>query len=161
MTQTPPRALPAMPTIGHPESFYARRIHEADKHNNHHAHEAWKVGQYVTLAMDVNLTWEQKLRYFQHALKRHCVPPPYPDDDVWSFYCELAQLVRTHAGTEALRLASQEDDRYAVRVDMGEDRDAVSDEAELFFGKMIPDPCPAWFHKDDYAQLKMIRDQWI
>ena len=83
-----------MPDIGHPESFYAKRCHDADRGGDHNSHEACKVGQYVTLAMDPQLSWEKKLKYFQHALKRHCAPPPYPDDDVWMFYQQLAELVR-------------------------------------------------------------------
>src|SRR5690349_11711275 len=93
-TTQPSRRMPEMPEIGHPESYYAKRCHEADYRNDHNAHEACKVGQYVTLALDPALQWEQKLKYFQHALKRHCVPPPYPDDDVWMFYQQLADLVR-------------------------------------------------------------------
>ena len=110
----PTRQLPAMPEIGRPESFYAKLVHTADRQGDTHGHEAAKVGQYVTLAMDPSLHWEEKLKYFQHALKRHCVPPPYPDDDVWMFYQQLAELVRAHCGQEALRLASLEDDLYGT-----------------------------------------------
>src|SRR5205085_1049714 len=84
---------------GRPESFYAKRVHEADRQGDIHTHEAFKVGQYVTLAMDPHLSWDEKLKYFRHALKRHCVPPPYPDDDVWMFYQQLADLVRQNSGT--------------------------------------------------------------
>lgn len=162
MTQ-PSRRMPSMPDIGHPESFYAKRCHEADRHGDHNAHEACKVGQYVTLAMDPSLSWEKKLKYFQHALKRHCVPPPYPDDDVWMFYQQLAELVRTQCGHEALRLASLEDDLYAARLQMGQTRDKIEDDAELFFSRLLGagDTCPEWFHDADWGQLKMLRDQWI
>ena len=157
------RQLPPMPEIGRPESFYAKLCHDADKAGDRHAREAYKVGQYVTLAMDPHLTWEEKLKYFQHALKRHCQPPPYPDDDVWMFYKQLADLVRQHAGYDALRLASTEDDLYAARLSMGQSRDKIEDDAEEFFGRIIGrvDLKPDWFNEDDWAQLKMIRDQWI
>ena len=155
------RQLPPLPEIGHPESYYAKLVHRADAAGNKHAHEAYKVAQYITLAIDPHLTWEEKLKYFQHALKRHCVPPPLPDDDVWVFYRGLADLVRQHAGQEALKLASNEDDLYAARLAMGQTREHIEDEAETFFGRLCPGECPEWFNEDDYNQLKLIRDQWI
>jgi hypothetical protein len=112
--------------------------------------------------MAPNLTWEQKLRYLTHALKRHCQPPPFPDDEVWMFYRQLADLVRQHAGQEALRLASTEDDMYAARLAMGQTRDKIMEDAEVFFGRLVPfEFNPEWFNEEDYRQLKMIRDQWI
>lgn len=164
LTMTPPsRELPQMPEIGHPESYYAKRVHMADEAQDVHAHEAYKVGQYVTLAMDPNLSWDEKLKYFRHALKRHCQPPPIPDDDVWMFYRNLSDLVRRHCGYEALRLASMEDDLYAARLSMGQTREKIEDDAEAFFDKLLGshDACPDWFSEEDFAQLKMIRDQWI
>lgn len=155
------RQLPPLPEIGHPESYYAKLVHRADSVGNKHAHEAYKVGQYITLAIDPHLTWEEKLKYFQHALKRHCVPPPLPDDDVWVFYRGLADLVRQHAGQEALRMASTEDDLYAARLTMGQTREHIEDEAEEFFGRLVPSECPDWLNEEDYNQLKLIRDQWI
>src|SRR4051812_48035664 len=116
---TQSQALPPMPEIGHPESFYAKKVHEADREGDVHKREAFKVGQYITLALDPHLEWDEKLKYFRHALKRHCVPPPLPDDSVWMFYRRLQDLVRQHAGQEALRLVSQEDDLYAARLAMG------------------------------------------
>jgi len=157
------RRLPPMPEIGRPESSYAKRVHEADRQGDIHTHEAFKVGQYVTLAMDPHLSWDEKLKYFRHALKRHCVPPPYPDDDVWMFYQQLADLVRQHSGQEALRLASLEDDLYAARISMGQNREQIEDEAESFFQRLLGqnDQCPDWFNEADWSQLKMVRDQWI
>ncbi len=58
---TQPRQLPRLPEIGHPESHYARKVHEAERSGDVHQREANKVGQYVTLAMDAGLSWEQKL----------------------------------------------------------------------------------------------------
>jgi len=156
------RLFPPMPEIGRPETFYAKMVHRADKAGDTFAHEAYKVGQYITLAMDPHLVWEQKLKYLSHAIKRHCSPPPFPDDEVWMFYRQLADLVRQYAGQEALRIASTEDDLYAARLAMGQLRDKIAEDAELFFLRMIPtDAPPAWFNEDDYRQLKMIRDQWI
>jgi hypothetical protein len=155
------RQFPPLPQIGHPEAYYAREVHRADRAGNRHAHEANKVGQYITLALDPHLSWDEKLKYFRHALKRHCVPPPLPDDVVWFFYGGLADLVRQHAGREALRLASTEDDLYAARLSMGQTRERIEEEAETFFQTLVPSHCPDWFNEEDYAQLKLIRDQWI
>ena len=159
---TQPREMPPMPEIGHPESYYAKAVHHADRVGDIHSHEAAKVGQYITLALNPALSWEEKLRYFQHALKRHCAPPPFPDDLIWMFYRQLAELVRQYASQEALRLASDEDDLYAARLAMGQEREKLEDEAEEFFARLMPqDHCPDWFNEQDWQQLKLIRDQWI
>jgi len=76
-----PRTFPPMPEIGRPEAYYAKHVHRADKLNDLHSHEAFKVGQYITLGLNPYLSWPEKLKYFRHALNRHCNPPPYPDDD--------------------------------------------------------------------------------
>lgn len=161
MTAHPP--LPSLPEIGHPEAYYAKRVHLADKMGDHHTHEAYKVGQYVTLALEPSLTWDQKLRYFQHAIKRHCVPPPLPDEDVWMFYHGLSNLVREYCGEEALRIASAEDELYVRRIKLGVPHETIEDEAETFFFKMLgySDTCPLHFNEEDWHQLKLLRDQWI
>jgi hypothetical protein len=155
--------LPCIPPVGRPESFYARQVHIADKANDVHAHEAYKVAQYVTLGLDPSLPWAKKLRYFDHALRRHCQPPPLPADDVWLFYRDLANLVRTHCGEQALFLASAMDDSYAERVRAGETHEAVAADAERFFADLMPfgHEKPAHFNETDWAQLKLIRDQWV
>jgi hypothetical protein len=154
--------LPPLPEIGHPEAWYAKRVHEADRDGDTHAHEAFKVGQYITLGLDQRLEWEDKLKYFKHALKRHCSPPPLPDDAVWLFYRQLADLVRQYAGQEALKIACQEDDLYATRIGIGQTREQIENEAEVFFRRLITaDECPNWFNETDYDQLKLIRNQWI
>ena len=160
MTQ---RVFPPMPEVGKPETYYAKMVHRADRDGDTYSHETYKVGQYITLALDVRLSWEQKLRYIQHALKRHCNPPPFPDDDVWMFYKQLADLVRQYAGQEALRIACQEDDLYATRLAMGQTREKIADDAEEFFNRLIPaeEHCPEWFNEEDYRQIRMIRDQWV
>ena len=163
MSEPLPTELPPMPIIGRPEGYYAKLAHEADRAGNPHAYEAAKVGQYVTLALDPALMWEEKLKYFRHALKRHCNPPPFPSDEIWLYYRDLANLVRVHAGAEALRIASTEDDLYAARESMGQLRHKIEDEAEVFFDRLIPrtETCPEWFNEEDWNQLRLIRDQWI
>jgi len=163
MTTQESHVFPPLPEVGHPESYYAQLVHQADRAGNIYLHEAAKVAQYVTLGLDPALDWPAKLRYFQHAMKRHCQPPPVPDEDVWLFYRNLKDFVRRHAGQEALRLASTEDDLYATRIGLGADRDVVEAEAETFFGQLLGtgETHPDWFNADDWAQLKLIRDQWI
>ncbi len=154
--------LPDLPVIGRRETYYAERARRASAQGDRHARAAAKVGQYVTLAGNPQLSWDERLCYYQHTLKRHCVPPPWPDDETWLFYQGLADLVRQHAGRSALKLASAEDDLYAARLAMGQIREAVEDEAEVFFAKLIPgEGCPAWFNESDYDFLKLIRNQWI
>ena len=155
--------LPPIPPVGRPESYYARQVHLADKVNDVHAHEAHKVAQYVTLGLDPALPWAKKLRYFDHALRRHCQPPPLPAETVWLFYRDLADLVRTHCGEQALFLASAMDDSYAERCCRGEPHESVAADAERFFAELMP--CgtdkPAHFNEADWAQLRLIRDQWV
>jgi len=159
-TQT--RNLPALPIIGRPESFYAKLAHDAERIGDIHGREAAKVGQYITLALDPALAWDEKVKYFRHAIRRHC-QPPLPDEGASQFYRQLADLVRRHAGAEALRIASAEDDMYAARLSLGQDRSAIEDEAEALFVRIMGsgDECPDWCTPDDWAQLRMLRDQWI
>lgn len=159
----PQQELPPLPEVGHPESYYARQVHRADKAGNVHTRESLKVGQYVTLAMDAKLSWTQKLRYFQHALRRHCNPPPLPDETVWLFYRNLAHMVREYCGREALRIASAEDDRYADRMRMGSTRDRIKRDADEFFLELMGtgDKCPDHLTEEDWDQLKLLRAQWV
>jgi hypothetical protein len=81
---------------------------------------------------------------------------------VWVFYKTLADLVRQHCGAEALRLMSKEDDMYAARLSMGQERDMLENEAEEFFGKIMGGEERAdWFLEADWEQMRLIRDQWI
>lgn len=155
--------IPDMPEIGLPESQYARLIHKAEKAGDVHSRESYKVAQYITLALDETLKWPQKLRYFQHALRRHCNPPTFADDNVWMFYRNLMCLVRDHCGREALRLASKEDDIYAKWLAMGCTRERIERDAEAFFKEMFgdADKCPEHFHEEDFDALKVFRNQWI
>jgi hypothetical protein len=90
--------LPPLPEIGHPETYYAKQVARADRLGMRHAHEAFKVGQYITLALGSRLTWEQKSRYFRHAIRSHCNGPDMAPHAVMKFYSDLADLVRRHAG---------------------------------------------------------------
>jgi hypothetical protein len=156
-------ALPVLPPIGQPEGYYSRHIRQADKCGNQHAREAMKVGQYITLGLDPNLEWDQKLRYFQHALRRHCIAPPLAPEGVWIFYGELADLVRRHAGNEMLRLASREDDLWARRVSLGQVREVIVPEAITFFNRLLGGFAerPNYVNQEDWDQLRMIQREWM
>jgi hypothetical protein len=158
-----PHVFPPMPAIGKPESYYADLIHKADLDGNTYAHEAAKVGQYITLALNPTLDWPAKLRFFQHSLNRHCALPPSPDKEVSAFYHKLCELICNYAGQEALRMASAEDDIYATRLGLGANREEIESEAEEFFSHLIGagEKRPAWFNEYDWMQLRLIRDQWI
>jgi hypothetical protein len=157
------RPLPEMPPIGRPESYYARQIAIADKTGDLHLHEASKVGQYLTLAVDPSQTWAKKMKYFDHALRRHCNPPPLPDEDVWLFYQQLSNLVRQHAGEQALRLACSKDDYFANRLTAGFAKNAIITEARQFFHELMTlgNDRPSHFNEEDWVQLKLIREQWV
>ena len=77
-----PRTFPPMPQIGLPESYYAKGVHHAEKTEDTHAREAFKVGQYITLALEPHLRWEEKLKYFQHAVGQILDRVPVPTEDV-------------------------------------------------------------------------------
>ena len=155
--------LPPLPQIGHPESYYARIAKQAEREGDIHAHEAAKVGQYITLALDPGIDWDAKRRYFRHALKRHCAPPQVSSELVEMYYQRLSDLVMHHAGAEALRLASAEDDKYATRLADGQSRRSIMEDAVEFFANLmgVDDTCPSHFKDEDWVQLRIIRNQWI
>jgi hypothetical protein len=155
--------LPPLPEIGHPESYYARLAKTAERGGDIHAHEAAKVGQYITLALDPSIDWDAKRRYFRHALRRHCSPPQVSSELVEMYYQRLVDLVMQHAGAEALRLASSEDDKFAMRLSSGEPRRTIMEDALEFFGNLmgVDDSCPSHFKEEDWLQLRIIRNQWI
>src|SRR5689334_9149983 len=99
--------MPPMPEVGHPEAYYIEKLHDAHRSHDSLLHESLKVAQYVTLALDHNLNWPDKLRYFEHAMHRHCTPPLTAADAVLKYYEQLKRLVMEHAGEEAIRVASQ------------------------------------------------------
>jgi hypothetical protein len=150
-----------MPELGHPEATYLRRIRRAEAAGDTLARDAYKVAQYITLALNPALTWPEKLRYFTHTLHRHCVPPEWPEESIWMFYQSLANLVRENAGLDALRLASAEDDIYAARLGMGATREKIENDAEEFFAGIVGFTKPDWFNEGDYQQLVLLRDQWV
>jgi hypothetical protein len=155
--------LPPLPDIGRPESYYAEQVKLAEQYRNQHAREAYKVGQYVTLGLDKRLDWEKKLRYFRHALRSHCNPPPLAADKLWLFYGQLADMVRRNAGSEALRLASQEDDYYIGQARAGVPRQQIMVQATLFFRKILGEreEKPEYLNQEDYEQILILRNQWI
>lgn len=155
--------LPPMPEVGRPESYYARAAKRADELDNPHAKEAAKVGQYLTLALDGRLEWEQKLRYFRHAIRAHCQAPPLARDEVWMFYGQLADLVRQYAGEQAVRLASQMDDAWAGQLSIGIPREQIRAEAQAFFRRLVGDTdhCPDFLNRDDWEQIRILKTQWV
>lgn len=161
MTQL--RPLPQLPPIGKPDWYYGKHIHHADRVGDALEREAHKVAQYITLAISPVLCWKEKLKYFDHAIRRHCCPPPLPDEVSWLYYHQLMDLIRQHAGEEALRLASAADDQYASRLERGEDRESIGADAETFFRPIVGfgHERPNHFNDDDWQQLRLIRDQWV
>jgi hypothetical protein len=155
--------LPPMPEIGLDEHVYALQARQADDRADRHAREAAKVALYITIALRPKMTWHEKLRHFTHALNKHCHVARVGDHRVWNFYHELAVLVKTYCGQEALRLASHEDDLYAARLSMGIDRETIELDAERFFDELIGSgkECPEYLLPDDFTMIRMIRDQWI
>jgi hypothetical protein len=154
--------IPRIPPLGRDERYYARGARHAERDEDVYLRCAHKTVQYITLALNPTLEWEEKLKYFHHALERHCVPPPYPDDATWMFFRTLADLVRQHAGREALRLASREDDFFAARLAIGQRREVIEEEAERLFTRLVPqEQCPDYFNEEDFLQLKILRNQWI
>ncbi|HYE19305.1 MAG TPA: hypothetical protein VEA69_12725 [Tepidisphaeraceae bacterium] len=158
--------LPKLPDVGRHEAYYAEMLRRADCAGDAIAHESWKVGQYITLGLDRSLSWEKKFRYFDHAMRRHCQPPEHADEKVLTYFRSLADLVRKHTGAEALRVASREDDLYALRLKAGQDRKLIARDAAVFFdalfrGPVDADDCPDWLDEDDFAQLMLLRAQWV
>ena len=155
--------FPPMPPVGRSERFYDRLLRDADAANDPLARCAGKVGQYISLALADRRDWEHKRKCFDHVLRRHCKPPRYADVATWRFFQNLAEVVKEHAGAEALRLASAEDDSYAIGLGVGRTRDDIAADAEAFFGAILccGDECPKWFTEQDWWQLKLLRDQWV
>ena len=158
------RPIPQMPKIGLPEETYLHVAHRAERAGDPLVFEAAKVGQYVSLALrDPDAPWQTKLRYFRHALKRHCAAPENADAATKQWFERLANLVRTHAGAEALRLAAEVDEMYQARKSLGQDVEKIADDAERFFDQIAPmiESCPPVYTEEDWAKLKAIRDRWI
>jgi hypothetical protein len=158
-----PRHFHPLPVIGHPEAFYVKHVRQAEAAGDVHARASHKVGQYVTLALDKQKSWEEKFELFCHALKRYCTAPENADEGLVTFYAKLGETVRRYAGQEAMRLARQEHDRYTLRAKSGESRETLAEEAEIFFPKLLGHchGCPAWFNKEAWNQIRLLENQWI
>jgi hypothetical protein len=155
--------FPPMPQLGQSEAYYKELVRQAEQNHQVHAREAAKVGQYVTLGIQEDTDPASKMKFFRHAIRKHCVPPPISDVGVEGFYERLGDFVRLHAGRQALRVASIEDDRFAMRERDGESHEKLVAEAQVFFEKLLgPDGLRSdLFTDDDWRQLTMIRHQWI
>lgn len=151
-----------LPVIGHAEAFYLKHIQQAEAVGDHHARAAHKVGQHVTSALDPQLSWEQKHKRFVHCLHKYCIVPHDADDTVRTFYQKLGDLIRRHAGQEALHLARAKHQAYQQRLRNGEARDKIEDDAETFFPALLGHAGrPEWCGTDAWAQLTALRDHWV
>ncbi|MEM6313169.1 MAG: hypothetical protein AAF743_03735 [Planctomycetota bacterium] len=153
--------IPPLPPIGESEKYYADGIKRAERDDDRYARVAYKVGQYVTLSLDPKADWPAKQKYYSHCMRRHCTPPAYAQGDLRKFFHDLSDIVRTHAGQEAIKICCEQDDLFAARLGMGQTNDDLVDDAEAFFDQIVPTKKPAWFNDDDWRQLCMIRDQWV
>jgi hypothetical protein len=151
------------PVIGHPEAYYVQHAREAEQAGDIHARAACKVGQYVTLGLDRDKPWPQKLQCFNHALKHYCTPPEGADDSLKAFYAKLGEVVRRHAGHEALRLAREKQDEYAIRQSAGATKEEIADDAEIFFPQLLghEQHKPAWFTEDAWRHLRELEQRWV
>jgi len=157
-----PHHFHPVPVIGYPESYYAKHIKQADEAGDTIAHNAHKVGQYVTLGLDPKRGWEEKCKYFRHTLKHHCVAPSDANEETKAFYKKLHDLVLRYASQEARRIARQEHDSYSMRLDMGVSREALVEEAEVFFPNLLGHgPCPDYFTPEVFNEIKTLRDRWV
>ena len=151
-----------LPVIGHPPAFYDRHIKQAEASGDVHARASHKVGQYVTEGLDPNVPWEHKMKCFRHAMKHHCVAPEGADEHLQAFYKKLGDLVRRHAGQEALHAAQRFSAEATRRVSAGESRAQVEDEADDFFiGLLGHERTPEWCSKEIAEQIGRIRQQWV
>ncbi|HSZ59260.1 MAG TPA: hypothetical protein VK797_26700 [Tepidisphaeraceae bacterium] len=161
LAQKPQRFHP-LPVIGYPESYYAKHIKQADDAGDIMAHNAHKVGQYVTLGLDQKRDWEERTKYFKHTLKNHCLAPNDADEQTSAFYQKLQDLVRRYASQEARRMARQENDSYNMRLEMGVPRETLVEEAEVFFPKILGHGgSPEYFTDEVYNEIRTLRDKWV
>ncbi|HWE93724.1 MAG TPA: hypothetical protein VG269_07085, partial [Tepidisphaeraceae bacterium] len=72
-------------------------------------------------------------------------------------------LVRRHAGAEAIHLASREDDAWAAQLQRGVPKAEVKAEAARFFKAMFGDDDrqPDYFNREDWEQLRVLRKNWL
>ncbi|HEY2586297.1 MAG TPA: hypothetical protein VGI81_11090 [Tepidisphaeraceae bacterium] len=156
------RTFHPLPVIGHPEAWYTKHIEQADAAGDHLAHCAYKVGQYVTLALDPKRPWEEKVKYFRHCLKRHCTPAGEADPDTLAFCDKLRALVLRYGSQEARKMARHEHDAYAMRLDFGVPKDTLAEEAEVFFPRILGHgACPDYLTQEAFQEICVMRDRWI
>ncbi|HSU66846.1 MAG TPA: hypothetical protein VLJ39_08245 [Tepidisphaeraceae bacterium] len=157
-----PRHFHPLPVIGHPEEWYKKHIEQAEAAGESLARCSFKVGQYVTLALQPRRTWEEKAKHFHHALKHHCVPPHDADAETVAFCQKLHAVVVRYASQEALRLARDEHTGYSMRLEMGVTKDVLADEADIFFPRLLGHGGrPEFLSEEAYQQIKSLRDHWI
>lgn len=151
-----------LPVIGHPEAWYKKHIDQADAAGDRLAHCSGKVGQYVTLALDPKRPWEEKVKYFRHCLKHHCVVPAEADPETIAFCQKLTALVLRYASQEARKLAHVEHDGYSMRMDFGVPKETLAEEAEIFFPKVLGHgTCPDYLTQEAFNEICALRDRWI
>lgn len=151
-----------LPVIGHPEAWYVKHIEIADASSDRLTRASFKVGQYVTLALDPKRSWEEKVKFFRHALKHHCTAAETADPETVGFCQKLKALVLRYASQEARRAAHQEHDGYSMRLDMGVGREALAEEAEVFFPNILGHgPCPDYLTPEAFKEICTLRDRWI
>jgi len=146
-----------LPVIGHPDIFYVKQIESAERAGDVHALESQKVGRYITLAMDPAMPWEEKLRHLLHAMKRHCTPVEGAAPDVQAFYQRLADLVRRHAGQEALRFLAKETASLRLRQQTSDPAVLRQQVAELR-KRVVGDTnaCPRWMTQEAWDQVSRL-----
>lgn len=151
-----------MPVIGHPEIYYVKHIKQAEDAGAFHAREAYKVGRYITLALDPNCSWDEKYRYFRHLLKHHTTAPPGSDAETQAYYEKLLDMVRRYASQEAMRCLKKEHDKLRARRQAGEPLDKLRMEAGALFGSIVGQEisCPSWMRSDTWQQIKQLQNQW-
>ena len=152
-----------LPVIGHAEAFYEKHIAQAVAAGDKHAKASHKVAQYVTAAISPNMAWDDKMKRFFHCLDKYCVAPPDADESLRNFYQKLGDVVRRHAGQEALAAARKRHEEFTRRLKASEDRGAIEDDAEKFFFDLLGHGhgCPNWCSKEAFHQIVTWRDQWV
>ena len=151
-----------LPVIGHAATWYERHIKDAEARGDVHARASHKVGQYVSEAIDPKTPWEHKLKCFKHAMKHHCHAPEGADEHLKTFYTKLCELVRRHAGNEALHAAQRFHQNAQVRLHAGTPRSSIEDEADDFFTHLLGhERTPEWCTREVAEQIARIRDQWV
>src|SRR5258706_4842498 len=151
-----------LPVIGHAEAFYVKHIEQAEAAGDKHARASYKVGQHTTAALDPKMPWEEKLKRFSHCLRRYCIAPPDADEVLAMFYQKLGDLVRRHAGQEALHIARKHHEDYHRRLKANESRETIENEAEVFFFDLLGHGGrPEWCSKEAWGQITGWRDHWV